>query len=324
MNLDNTSTNTPGLDERGLSDDDAVAALTQRWTEEEDEDETQSDSGEPEGEDESSDDEEGNSDDGEADDGEEDGDDDAPSTREATDDDEVKVRVGDEEHVVKVKDLKRLFGQEAALTKKSQALAAERKAAIETAQVNAHALERLFTKSAEKLQKYQGIDWALAAKELDQESYTALREEAQSAFNEHQFFIQEVQGFQGRQQEIIQQTLRAQAKVANEILADAIPEWGDRLYGEVRSYAIDLGMDADVVNNLTDPAAIQIIHKAMLYDRAHKTVAEKVTKAKAKTPKKVLKSGSRMAPTKQKAAMQRFKSTGSDDDAIAALLERWK
>jgi hypothetical protein len=322
MNLDDTSTNTPGLVEGGLSDDDAVAALTQRWTEEEDEDEPQSDPGEPEDEEEASDEEAGNSDDGEAD--EDESDDDAPSTREATDDDEVKVRVGDEDHVVKVKDLKRLFGQEAALTKKSQALAAERKAAIEAAQVNAHALDRLFTKSAEKLQKYQGIDWALAAKELDQESYSALREEAQSAFNEHQFFIQEVQGFQGRQQEIIQQTLRAQAKVANEILADAIPEWGDRLYGEVRSYAIDLGMEAEVVNNLTDPAAIQIIHKAMLYDRAHKTVAEKVTKAKAKTPKKVLKAGSRMAPTKQKAAMAKFQSTGSDDDAIAALLERWK
>lgn len=322
MEFDDTSTNTPGLVEGGLSDDDAVAALTQRWTEEEDEDEPQSDPGEPEDEEEASDEEAGNSDDGEAD--EDESDDDAPSTREATDDDEVKVRVGDEDHVVKVKDLKRLFGQEAALTKKSQALAAERKAAIEAAQVNAHALDRLFTKSAEKLQKYQGIDWALAAKELDQESYSALREEAQSAFNEHQFFIQEVQGFQGRQQEIIQQTLRAQAKVANEILADAIPEWGDRLYGEVRSYAIDLGMEAEVVNNLTDPAAIQIIHKAMLYDRAHKTVAEKVTKAKAKTPKKVLKAGSRMAPTKQKAAMAKFQSTGSDDDAIAALLERWK
>lgn len=322
MEFDDTSTNTPGLVEGGLSDDDAVAALTQRWTEEEDEDEPQSDPGEPEDEEEASDEEAGNSDDGEAD--EDESDDDAPSTREATDDDEVKVRVGDEDHVVKVKDLKRLFGQEAALTKKSQALAAERKAAIEAAQVNAHALDRLFTKSAEKLQKYQGIDWALAAKELDQESYSALREEAQSAFNEHQFFVQEVQGFQGRQQEIIQQTLRAQAKVANEILADAIPEWGDRLYGEVRSYAIDLGMEAEVVNNLTDPAAIQIIHKAMLYDRAHKTVAEKVTKAKAKTPKKVLKAGSRMAPTKQKAAMAKFQSTGSDDDAIAALLERWK
>jgi hypothetical protein len=323
MSFENTSTTTPGLVEGGMSDDDAVAALTQRWTEEEDEDKTQSETEDTvdDEEDESSDEEDGDSDDGEAD--EDEGDDEAPATREATDDDEVKVRVGDEDHVVKVKDLKRLFGQEAALTKKSQALAAERKAAIETAQVNAHALERLFSKSAEKLQKYQGIDWAMAAKELDQESYTALREEAQSAFNEHQFFVQEVQGFQSKQQEMIQQTLRAQAKVANEILSDAIPEWGDRLYGEVRGYAIGLGMDADVVNNLTDPAAIQIIHKAMLYDQAHKTVAEKVTKAKAKTPKKVLKAGSRMAPSKKKVAMQKFQSTGSDDDAVAALLERW-
>lgn len=317
MNLDNTSTTTPGLDDMAMSDDDAVAALTKRWTEEEDEDDTQSDPEETEqDEDEDPSDDEESSDDGEEEE--------APSPREVTDDDEVKVRVGDEEHSVKVKDLKRLFGQEAALTKKSQALAAERKAALEAAQGHAVALETLFQRSQSKLQKYATMDWALAAKELDHDTYRTLREEAQEAYNEHQYLVQEAQGFTAKRQAMEQHILREQAKVANEVLSDRIPEWGDRLYDEVRTYAIDLGMDANVVNNLTDPSAIQIIHKAMLYDQAQSTVSEKVKQAKAKTPKNVIKSKSRSAPGPKKRAWNKFQSTGSDDDAVAALLERWK
>jgi hypothetical protein len=323
MITDDTSTNTPGLGDDGYSDDDAIAALTKRWTDEEDEGDPQSDSGEPEVDPES----EGEPEEGEeGEEGEpEEGDagDDAPVTREAADEDEVKVRVGDDEHVVKVVELKRLFGQEAALTKKSQALAAERKAALEASQVHAVALEGLFNKSAERLAKYQGMDWALAAKELDPDTYKAMREEAQEAFNEHSFFVQEVQGFTKRQQELANKQLQEQAKVANEILSDAIPEWGDKLYGEIRTYAVDIGMDVGVVNQLTDPAAIKIIHKAMLYDNAQKTVKDKVKAAKATPPKRVLKSGDRMASGQQKKAMARFQSTGTDEDAIAALLERW-
>lgn len=320
MKFDDTSTTTPGLDDAAMSDDDAVAALTQRWTEEEDED-TQSDSEEPTQEDKSSDEEAASDEEDPSDEGDED---EAHTSREVADEDEVKVRVGDEEHSVKVKDLKRLFGQEAALTKKSQALAAERKAALEAAQVHAVALETLFQRSQSKLQKYSTMDWAMAARELDHDTYRTLKEEAQEAYNEHQYLVQEAQGFTARQQEMQQRILREQAQVANEVLSDRIPEWGDRLYDEVRTYAVDLGMDANVVNNLTDPSAIQIIHKAMLYDRAQSTVNEKVKQAKAKTPKNVIKSKSRSAPGPKKQAWSKFQASGSDDDAVAALLERWK
>src|SRR5262245_23738397 len=54
--------------------------------------------------------------------------DDKPKRKFADDSDEtyVKVKEGDTEHEVKVSDLKRLFGQEAALTRRSQEVAAER------------------------------------------------------------------------------------------------------------------------------------------------------------------------------------------------------
>src|SRR5574337_877989 len=63
---------------------------------------------------------------------EEDGEDEDPEAskakKDAGDDVIVKIKVGDKEHEVPVKDLKRLYGQEASLTRKSQEVAAQRKA----------------------------------------------------------------------------------------------------------------------------------------------------------------------------------------------------
>src|SRR5262249_47659052 len=52
----------------------------------------------------------------------------APKRKYAEEDAYAKVKVGDQELEVSVKDLKRLHGQEAALTRRSQEVAAERKA----------------------------------------------------------------------------------------------------------------------------------------------------------------------------------------------------
>src|SRR6266403_5098092 len=49
------------------------------------------------------------------------------------DDTYVKVKIGDEEHEVPVSQLKRLYGQETALTQRSQEVATQRKS-VETAQ----------------------------------------------------------------------------------------------------------------------------------------------------------------------------------------------
>jgi hypothetical protein len=63
------------------------------------------------------------------------GEEETPQRKYAEDDDAtyVKVKVGEEEHEVSVKDLKRLWGQESALTQKSQQVAEARKA-VETEQ----------------------------------------------------------------------------------------------------------------------------------------------------------------------------------------------
>lgn len=121
----------------GIStDDDAISSLVNRWADAEDQP-SDTDEGETtESADESDEDDATDldlsepNDDEDADEGEDSEDEEADpaSTKEAKDDHLVTVTVDGETKTVPVKDLKRLFGQEAALTRKSQEVAAARKA----------------------------------------------------------------------------------------------------------------------------------------------------------------------------------------------------
>jgi hypothetical protein len=121
-----------------------------------------------------------------------------------------------------------------------------------------------------------------------------------------------------------QQFLQTQAKEAVKVLKEKIPGWSQATYNSVREYAISQGLPENVVNEMVDPVAIQLIHKAMNHDKA-KTI---VTKKKVVTPKKVLKttkttSGRDVKVNKADAQMKRLKASGTTDDAAEAFLARW-
>lgn len=236
----------------------------------------------------------------------------------------VKVKVGDEELDVSVKDLKRLYGQEAALTRKSQEVAAKRKEAEATAMKASATLEKMYEKAAAKWEPYSKIDYLVAQKQLDTEAFAALRAEAQAAYEDFRFISEEADTFVKQTQAQQQQALQEAAKEAVKVLRDAIPDWSPKLYDQIREYAINTGMDAEVVNNLVDPVAIQLLHKARLFDESKKIV----TKKKVVQQKSVLKNTVTTSvkdvkgngPAKQKAKLQ---STGSVDDAANLFLSRW-
>ena len=102
----------------------------------------------------------------------------ATEKRSAGDDDEVAIKVGDKEHRVSVKDLKRLFGQEASLTQKSQDLAANNQRALDQIAKAEAGVKRLLDKAATRLKPYANIDWVIAAKEYSTEDLKTLREDA--------------------------------------------------------------------------------------------------------------------------------------------------
>lgn len=240
-----------------------------------------------------------------------------------TDDSEVEIKVDDETHKVSVKDLKRLWGQEAALTKKSQQVAQQRKTIEDEGLKYSAGLQKLYDKAKGRWDPYSKIDFMIAAKELDSDQFANLRQEAQAAYEDFNFLTQEVDSFVTNMKTQQQETLKAQAVESVKVLKEKIPNWSNDVYDKIRTFAIDNGMDAERVNNLVDPAAIMVLNKARLYDEGKKITLKK----KINTPKKVLKAGTTslkdVSQDKKDQALNRLRSSGSTDDAADAFMSRW-
>ena len=244
-------------------------------------------------------------------------------------DDDAMVEVTVDGKVVQqsVKELKRLAGQEASLTRKSQETASKRKEADEAINKNHAVFQTLLAKAEEKYKPYSEVDMLLASKTMEAEDFALLRKEAQDAGNDLKFLREEADKFYQDVQAQNQKAMQDAAKQAIEVLENDIPEWSNDLYNDIRAYAIEQGMDEATVNTIVDPTAIKILHKARLFDQT-KQVA---TKKKVAAKKKVLRStkapeGEREAKARRmKKAQDRLSSRGGDLEDIAdVLLARWE
>jgi hypothetical protein len=261
-------------------------------------------------------------------------DEDKPSKKYADDNDDtyVKVKVGDKEEEVKVNDLKRLYGQEASLTRKSQEVAEIRKTVEADQAKNIAAYDVLLKRSTERASQYRDLPWTQLMKDpnVPADQLAALQAEAQKAFEDEAFLKNEIDGFM---QKVSADQLKARQTAARDCLKSiTTPEskhhikgWNEALYNDIRKFAADeVGLDADLVNNLTDPGAFKVLHMAMQFARgAKKVVTQKVNK----TPTKIVKN-SASAPAARssaktvttKSAVNKAIKSGSQDDAINAFL----
>ncbi len=248
----------------------------------------------------------------------------------------VKIKVGDQEQEVAVKDLKRLFGQEASLTQKSTEVANARKAADAETTKHVTALNVLLNRATEKANPYRNIDWMAVSKDpnISAEAASALRDEAKRALDDESFLGQNLNAFMGEVQQRQGAERVEHAKSCIKTLttppsADApnenyIKGWSDKTYEDIRAFAIKQGMPKDIVNGTTDPAAIKLMHMAMLFKRGASKVA--TTKAVNKTPQKIVKSSSSPSAQPSKgtvgkaSALKNLKATGSQDAAVDAFL----
>jgi hypothetical protein len=245
----------------------------------------------------------------------------------AEDDAEITYTVDGVEHKASVKELKRLAGQEASLTRKSQEVAAKTKEVEDTRILHVTALNTLVDRAEEAYKPYAEIDWLVASKEMSAEDFAAVRAEATEKYNNYKFLTEELGGAMQKVAEDQETTWKAQADACIAVLSDpttGIEGWGKPMYDEVREYAVKGGMNVNIVNKLTDPAAFKFLAKAMAFDKI-KTVA---TVKKATSAKKVLKSSGNTTSAKQtpseKSALAKLKNSGSRDDAANAFLSRWE
>lgn len=301
-------------DEETLSEEDEVEPTeTDEPVEDEEDEDAVEDEEEPEDdpEEDPEDDDEGT---------EEEDEEDGEEPEVASDDAEVTVTVDGEEHRVSVKELKRLYGQEASLTQKSQALSAQRRAVESQGLYLAQILQQRYEKAKAEAEKYKDVDLFRASRELDPDEFDALRAAKENAESELAALEREGQEFVKRTQETRQQILQAQAREALKEITKAIPEWNDELYGKIRTYAIAQGMDAETVNEVVDPGAIIMMHKAMKFDELQ-SAKPKVKKKVTKAPKKVLRKGDKPTDTKTSKlkARKRMAMESGDVDDVAEL-----
>jgi len=259
---------------------------------------------------------------------EEDGDE-AEEAEALADDAEVEILVDGETHRASVADLKRLYGQEASLTRKSQAVSQQRKQAEDAMQRSDALLQAMLSRAEERFKPYSEVDMLLASKTMDAEDFAALRKEAQAASEDVRFLREEADNFYG---ELRKQHEAAQKQAASEavkVLQDAIPDWSNETYADIRSYAVAQGLDSAQVDQIVDPSVIQIINKARLFDQGKRVAT---VKKKAATQKKVLRSkksppnatARRKADIdKQRAALRNNRGTDLEDIA-SVLMSRWE
>ena len=341
---------------RALDLSDAADAILDRWTDAEkpseneevegtteDVDETDVEEVEIEEAEELEDDEEYEADpdeeteDEEDDDEDEEEDDTTEEVKVASDDTVVELKVNGETKQVSVKDLKRLAGQEASLTRKSQDLADQRKIAEEDFVRTTASYQKLLDRAKERLKPYSDMDMMIAQTQMDNETFAQLRQDAKQAEEDVKFLEEESNALLNDMQAKRQSAVQAAAKDCIRVLEDTMPDWGNEMYNDIRTYAVKNGLPQNEVDQYTDPNVIMLINKARLYDESKATAQSKKAKAKVikKTKKTKVLSSKKSPPTKtqiKKAnaekAQQKLRDNpkygGGMDDIADALMARWE
>lgn len=254
-----------------------------------------------------------------------------------TDDDEEQVEIDDETVVnipvdgeiqqVSIGALKRLHGQEASLTRKSQETSSQRKLADEQLQRADASLQAMLSRAQERYKPYSEVDMLVASKQMNSDDFSALRAEAKQAEDDLKFLSEEADAFYDFVKKQNADQKQAQAKECVNVLQKELPEWNNQLYNDIRMYAVSQGLPEDNVNQITDPNAIMLLNKARLFDQTKKVATVKKAKASKKVlrSKKAPPSKAEIRASKNQKVMDKLRTDGNDLDNIAeAIMANWE
>lgn len=250
----------------------------------------------------------------------------------------VEISVDGETQQVSLKSLKRLHGQEASLTRKSQEVAARRKEADEALSKADISYRKLLERAESRLKPYAEVDMLVASRQMSTEDFAAFRKEAKAAEDDLKFLKEEADVFYREANASRQEQLQKAANECVKVLEDNLEGWNNEMYNDIRSYAVSQGLPQEQVDQYVDPQVIMILNKARLYDQTK--ASAQVKKAKAKVIKTKNSSGkilkTKKAPSndtdlrvqRQRKAVKKLRSNASRagdlDDIADALLSRWE
>ena len=241
-----------------------------------------------------------------------------------------KVKASGEEVEVELDELIKGYQQGADYTKKSQALAEQRKA-IEAERQHLEYVKQERQAYAQKLQaldsflsqQNQGVNLDVL-KETDPIGYAvAVAEQSQRekqlavVRNEQQRLAQQQQS---EQQASLQNHLRQESEKLTSLIPELATPQGDAVRKQIRDYAKSVGWTDQELSQLYDSRAVLTLYNGMKYAQLQKSKPE-VTKKLQAAPK-MMRSGTSAPPTKSsqdKNAMQRLRQTGKVTDAAKAF-----
>jgi hypothetical protein len=241
-----------------------------------------------------------------------------------------KVKAAGEEIEVDQDELIKGYQQGVDYTKKSQALAEQRKA-LDAERQHLDHVKQERQAYAQKLkaldsflsQQNQGVNLDVL-KETDPIGYAvAVAEQSQRekqlavVRNEQQRLAQQQQA---EQQASLQNHLRQESEKLVSLIPELSTPQGDAVRKQIRDYAKSVGWTDQELSSVYDSRAVVSLYKAMKYEQLQKSKPE-LTKKLQSAPK-MMRSGTSAPPTKNsqdKQVMQRLRETGKVQDAAKAF-----
>ena len=246
------------------------------------------------------------------------------------------IKVDGEEFEVGIEELKNGYQRQADYTRKSQALAEQRKETEniqsermqleQERQMYANGLQMLQEQQQAKLNDFDSVDWE-TLKQEDPYAYMIKKDEYRDAQERVNNVAHQQQQVQNEQMQQAQQAKTHFIRQEYTRLVEALPEWEDKdstIKEDVRKYAAEVGFLPDEINQLADHRSVLVIKKAMEFDKLTKKVAPK-KKAVKKVPK-VQKAGrgtskEDTAAEALKAKRTRLRKSGKQQDAASLFYD---
>ena len=241
-----------------------------------------------------------------------------------------KVKASGEEVEVELDELIKGYQQGTDYTKKSQALAEQRKA-IEAERSHLEYVKQERQAYAQKLQaldsfltqQNQGVDLEVL-KETDPIGYAvAVAEQSQRekqlavVRNEQQRIAQQQQS---EQQASLQNHLRQESEKLVSLIPELATPQGDAVRKQIRDYAKSVGWSDQELSSVYDSRAVMTLYKAMKYEQLQKSKPE--LNKKLQSAPKMMRSGTSVPQARSsqdKQVMQRLRETGKVSDAAKAF-----
>ena len=224
------------------------------------------------------------------------------------------------------KEIKEALLRQADYTQKTQAVAEQRKAVEEKAQL-LNQREQLmgvaFEKAVElrevqnRLSQFENIDWQSLA-DSDPAQATKLNLAYQQLQRQAQQKYTELTQTQAQQEQLNAQQLQQTLAEAQKELRTRLPDFTPEVAEKIKSTAREYGLTDQELASVIDPRHVHILHDAMKW-RALQANKPQALKKVAEAPKAIPPKATQPKPRTNKAAEERLRKHGRPEDLAAFL-----